>query len=156
MTGILLGNAYNLNDIDYYEVLRNKLFFSIALNASYRYFKPLNIYPTIYCFDTALYETHYNDLIELIESRRIFKIYLLDHFKSYTNKIYDNVVYISNKDIVDFSNKVDTSFNTGVYSLYILFKYYKQGYLSDMFIAGIDGMYVELLKESKNIRQTTN
>lgn len=150
--GILLGNAFCLKDINIDEILNNKLFLSISVDISFKYLLKNKIYPSIYCcLDEFLYETNYNDIINLIETSKglIKEIYLLENFKKYTKKEFENVIYISNHDVEEFTSKTKCPLNSEFYSMYILYNYFSLGCLENLYVSGIDNLEIKFTSESE-------
>jgi len=137
----IMGNGPSLKEVPLDEIFR---FDTIGMNAAYRYWDTVNMYPTYYCcMDTVVLESHKEEVKRLIDKasmlgirrfflRRVFLDWYPEHEGAW------NITFL--EDIIPSNRFFDLDkVTTGSYSL--LFAWYL-GYRS-IDILGVDLNYVE-------------
>lgn len=144
------GNGPSLRDIKF-EALRGIDW--LGMNAAYRYWDDVGIYPTIYCcLDKVVVKSHALAIQRLIESRRIKWFFLVRDILELVPSISDYEYVLFLEDLVEqsgpeaeifktnFSDKKTTGSWAVRFAIYLGYR--------EIYLGGIDCNYVEVIKEA--------
>lgn len=145
------GNGPSLKDIDFEDL---KTIEWMGMNAAYRYWDKINIYPTYYCcLDKVVVKEHADEIIRLLTEKKVKKAFLTNailelypHLDSFDNVYFlENILdsNLINKEI--FTTKYSSKKTTGSWAIRFLIGL---GY-KEIYISGIDCNYVEVVSGAK-------
>lgn len=142
----IVGNGPSLSGFDF-KSLESRVW--VGMNAAYRYWDEIGIYPFIYCcLDLVVQESHQEEIKRLIENKDLFGIEYFFLRKSFV-KFWPEIVHVSGiyfledlKDHVEWfdRDKVTTGSFSAYFCAFLGFK--------DIYLLGIDLNYVEVLDEA--------
>ena len=162
---VILGNGPSLKEFDF-SLLSN--IDSIGMNAAYRYWERINIFPTHYiCLDDQLIETHAKEIHDLIITKKVKTAFLIAKFLDYYPDMIkqDNVYFlesfhgerqkkIANKGkgvpyikSIPFQESDSSKVTTGSYAI----RYAAHLGYNNITILGVDLRYVEIIPEAKKV-----
>ena len=145
MSIIILGNGPSLKGYDLTSITLP----TIGMNAAYRYWERINWYPTYYaCLDTALTESHQDNLYNLHENTPIKHFFLRKNILNKYPELANSKKILFLEDVhkthpLFIGQLVTTGSYACRFALYL--KY------TTLYMIGIDCNYVERIPESRRV-----
>lgn len=148
----IAGNGPSLREVDFTDL---QFMDWLGMNAAYRYWDRINVYPTIYsCLDKVVIKSHASEILRLYSERKVNKFFLvkdiLEELPGFPQD--DRVFFLEDmaQSTVKGTEIFKTAFSdkktTGSWAVrFAIFLGYREIYLS-----GIDASYVETIKEAQH------
>lgn len=141
------GNGPSLKDIDFNDLKEIEW---MGMNAAYRYWDTINIYPTYYCcLDTVVVKEHAENIVRLINEKKVKKAFLSNAILELYPDLEKNKNVYFVEEILNsslgkhpiYQTKFSSKKTTGSWSIRFLISL---GY-DEIYISGIDCNYVEIV-----------
>jgi hypothetical protein len=148
----IAGNGPSLREVDFHSL---ESIDWLGMNAAYRYWDQINVYPTFYCcLDKVVVKEHASEIKRLLDTNKVKAAFLVKDVLEIEADLasYENVYFLEDLVTSDaeeakiFKTPFSSKKTTGSWAIrFVIFLGY-----TEIFISGIDCNYVEIVTGAKH------